>query len=404
MSSSIGNSNGSASSGNYQNADVKVLGWMENLIQEDNSTAVEDQLIGPQVEEESASSPRYLSSYLYPSTETTHLLGKRLPKGASQAYIFSCAALYINIPISVICNELSRCHFRTTPDAVRHLLVHEIDRADPSADVPTSLFPPDAYTIRALVTFLIRLNVPAQAIWQNVMDWSGGLPISGGGVSRVREKRNIFERMNRFLMETPPPDRAAANNKLGFFFFLQLSAYINNALDLGLSPAQMIHYLTEAFPQASTWMTKEYVYDVIILVKKNNFSLKKITTGRRRWDRAGEEFARIATNVVGLSDERMYCCLLMAGYDIECDLELAEYFLARKNQVPSPPPPPAAATDTPAAEKEKEKEEEVGDDEKEAMTKAGVGKSLILLRRKKGPRPFVGHNKKKAEEKPDSYW
>lgn len=361
MSSSIGNSNGPASSGNYQNVDVKILGWMEDILQEDNSTTTEDQLIGPPVEEESPSSPRYSSSYPYPSTQTTHLLGKRLPKGASPAYIFSCAALYINIPVSVICHELSRCHFRTTPDAVRHLLVHEIDRADPSAEVPTSLFPPDAYTIRALVTFLIRLNVPAQAIWQNVLDWSGGLPISGGGVSRVREKRNIFERMNRFLMETPPPDRAAANNKPAFSF-LQLSAYINNALDLGLSPAQMIHYLTEAFPQASTWMTKEFVYDVIILVKKDDFPLKKITTGRRRWDRAGEEFARIATNVVGLSDERMYCCLLMAGYDIECDLELAEYFLARKDQVPSPPsppppppPPPPAAADTPsAAEKEKE--------------------------------------------------
>lgn len=33
---------------------------------------------------------------------------------------------------------------------------------------------------------------------------------AGGGVSRVKEKRNIFERMNRFLFMDTPSDRAAA--------------------------------------------------------------------------------------------------------------------------------------------------------------------------------------------------
>lgn len=364
--SSIGNSG--SSNGNYQNEDVKVLAWIENSLQDISATTTEDQqLVGPQPE---SPSPRYSS---YPSE--THLFGKRLPKGASPAYIFAYAALYINIPIAVICHELSRCQYRTTPDAVRHLL-YEIDRAA-CAEAPTSLFPPDAYTVRALVTFLIRLNVPAQAIWQNVMDWSG-LPISGG-TSRVRQKRDIFERMNRFLMETP--DRAA---KPGFEV-----AYIDNAYDLGLSPAQMVYYLTEAFPQASTWMTKEYIYAVLV---GKGTPLKTLTTGRRRWDRAGEEFARIATSVVGLSEERMYCCLLMAGYDIESDLELAEYFLARKEQVPSPVPSPP-----PAAAAEKEKEE--GRHEK-ATTKA-ASKSPILPR-KEGPPPS-GKNKK-SEEKPESFW
>lgn len=364
--SSIGNSG--SSNGNYQNVDVKVLAWIENSFQDISTTTEDQQLVGPLQE---SPSPRHSS---YPSE--THIFGKRLHKGASSAYIFAYAALYINIPIAVICHELSRCHYRTTPDAVRHLL-YEIDRAA-SAEAPTSLFPPDAYTVRALVTFLIRLNVPAQAIWQNVMDWSG-LPISGGA-SRVRQKRNIFERMNRFLMETP--DRAA---KPGFE-----DPYIDNAYDLGLSPAQMVYYLTEAFPQASTWMTKEYVHAVLVA---KGTPLKTLTTGRRRWDRAGEEFARIATSVVCLSDERMYCCLLMAGYDIECDLELAEYFLARKEQVPSspvsqpPPPPPAAA----------EKEE----DHEKATTKAG-GKSPALPRKEEPP---PSEDKKKAEEeKPDSFW
>lgn len=356
--SSIGNSG--SSNGNYQNEDVKVLAWIENSLQDISTTTEDQQLVGPLPE---SPSPRYSS---YPSE--THLFGKRLPKGASPAYIFAYAALYINIPIAVICHELSLCQYRTTPDAVRHLL-YEIDRAA-CAEAPTSLFPPDAYTVRALVTFLIRLNVPAQAIWQNVMDWSG-LPISGGA-SRVRQKKNIFERMNRFLMETP--DRAA---KPGFEV-----AYIDNAYDLGLSPAQMVYYLTEAFPQASTWMTKEYIYTVLV---GKGTPLKTLTTGRRQWDRAGEEFARIATSVVGLSEERMYCCLLMAGYDIECDLELAEYFLARKEQVPS------------AAEKEEEEEE--GRHEK-ATTKV-AGKSPILPR-KEGPPPS-GENKK-SEEKPDSFW
>lgn len=442
MSSSIGgNSNGSSNGESHRNVDVKVLKWIGNIIQEDISTITpEDQLIVPTTTEEEEESP---SPSRYSSSQTTHLLGKRLPKGASPAYIFSCAALYINLSIPVICHELSQCHFRTTTDAVRHLLYNQfIDRAAaPYAEAPKSLFPPDAYTIRALVTFLIRLDVPAPAIWQNVLDWSGGrLPISGG-VSRVKEKRNIFEKMNRFLLMDTPPEAA----KPGFEL-----AYIDNALDLGLSPAQMVHYLVEAFPQASTWMTKEYVYDVILAKAKekdtNAPSIDKITTGRRQWDRAGEEFARVATNVVGLSDERLYCCLLMAGYDIEYDLEFAEYFLARarKDKVPSsmssppppppPPPPAAAAADAgkgkekekevvshekattpppPAAAaadagkgKEKEKVEVVGHEEK-AMTRVErVGKSLILPKRKKGPSPpFVGHDKKKAEEeKPDSYW
>lgn len=352
--SSVGNSNGS-SNGNHQNVDAKVLAWMENIFQDISTTTTEDQLMGPPPE---SPSPRHSS----------------LPKGASPAYIFAYAALCINLPIAVICHELSLCQLRTTPDAVRHLL-YEIDRSA-CAEVPTSLFPPGPYTVRALVTFLIRLNVPAQAIWQNVMDWSG-LPISGG-VSRVRQKRNIYERMNRFLTETP--DRAV---KPGFEV-----AYIDNAYDLGLSPAQMVYYLTESFPQASTWMTKEYVYAVLL---RKGTPLKTMTTGQRRWDRAGEEFARIATSVVGLSDERMYCCLLMAGYDIECDLELAEYFLARKEQVPSPPPPPPPA---PAAADEKEEGHE------KARTKVG-GKSPILPR-KYGPPPS-GDNTK-VEEKPESYW
>lgn len=364
----MGNSNGS-SNGNYQNIDIKVLAWMENTVQ-DISTMTEDQLVGPPPE---SPSPRYPS---YPSE--THIFGKPLPKGASPAYIFAYAALYINLPIAVICHELSRRQYRTTPDAVRHLL-YEIDRTA-CAEVPTSLFPPDAYTVRALVTFLVRLNVPAQAIWQNVMDWSG-LPISGGA-SRVRQKRNIFDRMNRFLMETP--DRAA---KSGFEV-----AYIDNAYDLGLSPAQMVYYLTEAFPQASTWMTKEYVYAVLV---GKGTPLKTLTTGRRRWDRAGEEFARIATSVVGLSEERMYCCLLMAGYDIECDLELAEYFLARKEQVPSPPSLPSLPPPPPPTTAEKEEEHE------KATTKEAESKSPNLPR-KEGPPPS-GDNKK-AEEKPESYW
>lgn len=361
--SSVGNSNGS-SNGNHQNVDVKVLAWMENILQDLSTTTTEDQLMGPRPE---SPSPRYSS---YPSQP--HVFGKRLPKGASPAYIFAYAALFINLPIAVICHELSRRQLRTTPDAVRHLL-YEIDRSA-CAEVPTSLFPPDPYTVRALVTFLIRLNVPAQAIWQNVMDWSG-LPISGG-VSRVREKRTIFERMNRFLNETP--DRAV---KPGFEL-----AYIDNAYDLGLSPAQMIYYLTEAFPQASTWMTKEYVYDVLA---RKGTELKTITMGRRRWDRAGEEFARIATSVIGLSEERMCCCLVMAGYDIECDLELAEYFLARNEQVPSPSPPAAATAE--------EKEERL----EKARTKVG-GKSSILPGRKEGPPP--SGDKTKAEEKPETYW
>lgn len=369
--SSIENSN-SSSNGNHQNVDAKVLAWMGNIFQDISTTTTEDQLMGPPPE---SPLPRYSSD-----SSETQVFGKPLSNGASPAYVFAYAALYINLPIPVICHELSRCHFRTTTDAVRHLL-YEIDRST-CAEVPTSLFPPDAYTVRALVTFLIRLNVPAQAIWQNVMDWSG-LPISGG-VSRVRQKRNIFERMNRFLMETP--DRAA---KPGFEI-----AYIDNAYDLGFSSAQMVYYLTEAFPQASTWMTKEYVYDVLV---KKGTPLKTMTTGRRPWDRAGEEFSRIATSVVGLSDERMYCCLLMAGYDIECDLELAEHFLARKEQVPSPssppPPPPAAAAAAAAADEKEEGHEKV-------TTK--MGGKIPILPRKEGPPPS-GDNKE-AEEKPDSYW
>lgn len=354
------NSNGS-SNGNYHNRDIEILAWMENIFQ-DISAMTEDQLVGP------PESP----SPSYPAAEN-HPFGKPLPKGASAAYVFAYAALYINLPIAVICHELSRCQYRTTPDAVRHLL-YEIDRSA-CADVPTSLFPPDAYTVRALVTFLIRLNVPAQAIWQNVMDWSG-MPISGGA-SRVREKRKIFDRMNRFLMETP--DRAA---KPGFE-----AAYIIDAKDLGLSAAQMVHYLTEAFPQASAWMTKEYVYAVLA---GKRVALKTITTGRRRWDRAGAEFARIATRLMGLSDARMYCCLLMAGYDIECDLELAEYFLARKNEVVPPPHAGGGGGGTAAAERKGHEK-----------TTTAAGKRPILPR-KEGPPPRGDH--KKAEEKPESYW
>lgn len=99
--------------------------------------------------------------------------------------------------------------------------------------------------------------------------------------------------------------------------------------------------------------------------------------GRRQWDRAGEEFARIAFEV-GLSDERVYCCLVMADYDLECDLELAEYFLARKE---APPPP--------APEEKKDHEE---------TTRGGNS----LSRREVPPPRREDH--KKAGEKPEAYW
>lgn len=60
-----------------------------------------------------------------------------------------------------------------------------------------------------------------------------------------------------------------------------------------------------------------------------------MATGRRKWDRAGKEFVNTASEV-GLSEERVYCCLVIAGYNIECDLDPAEYFLAREE---APPPP-----------------------------------------------------------------
>lgn len=53
-------------------------------------------------------------------------------------------------------------------------------------------------------------------------------------------------------------------------------------------------------------------------------------TGRRQRDRAGEKFAKTASEV-GHSIGRVDCCLVVAGYDNECDLELAEEFSAKRN-------------------------------------------------------------------------
>lgn len=344
--SSIAKTNISTDDGNI-NPNINISEWMEG-IPENISSSTQDLLF---------ESPE---SHSHPSS--SHIFGRPLPKSASPAYCFAYAALSLNIPVAVVCHELGRCGHRTTPDAVRHLLV-EIDR-DVRAEAPASLFPLNFYTVRALVTFFLRRNVPAQAIWQNILDWSG-TPISGGA-SRVIEKRNIFERMNRFLNQNYTPDRAV---KPGFEV-----TYIENAYDLGFSAAQIVHYLTEAFPKASAWLTKEYVYGVLLEKGKSPETMR---IGRRQWDRAGEEFARIAFEV-GLSDERVYCCLVMADYDLECDLELAEYFLARKE---APPPP--------APEEKKDHEE---------TTRGGNS----LSRREVPPPRREDH--KKAGEKPEAYW
>lgn len=52
-------------------------------------------------------------------------------------------------------------------------------------------------------------------------------------------------------------------------------------------------------------------------------------TGRRHRDRAGEKFAKTASEV-GHSIGRVNRYLVVAGYDNECELELTEEFLARK--------------------------------------------------------------------------
>lgn len=143
--------------------------------------------------------------------------------------------------MALIRHELSGCGHRTTRDVIQHLLV-EIEW-EVGAEALKSLLPLHDYAIRALVTFLHSRNVPAQAIWDNIIDWSGW-PISGGA-SRVREKQDILERMTRFLNHTP--DKAV---KPGFEV-----TYIDNAYDLGFSAAQIIHYLTRTFPKASTWLT-----------------------------------------------------------------------------------------------------------------------------------------------------
>lgn len=353
--SSMGKSNISVHDGSV-NPRLNISEWIEGIPKNISSTK-QDLVAG--IPKSPSPRPSHHSS--------SHIFGKPLPNNASPAYCFAYAALYLNLPIVVICHELGRCGHRTTPDAVRHLLV-EIDR-DGCAEAPTSLFPPNPYIIRALVTFLLRRNVPVQAIWQNIMDWSGH-QISGG-VSRVVQKRNTLERMNRFLNhDHTPAERAAV--KPGFEV-----AYIDNAYDLGFSAAQIVHYLTEAFPKASAWLTKEYVYGV--LLQRGKFP-QIMRTGRREWDRAGEEFARLASEA-GLSDERVYCCLVMADYDIECDLELAEYFLARKER---PPPPPAP-------EKMEEKDHE------------GTTRLANPLPRKVAPPPRL-RTKKKTGEKRETYW
>lgn len=76
-----------------------------------------------------------------------------MPKHPSPAYGFAYTALYIDLPIAVICHELSWCG---------HLLV-EINR-EVRAEGPTGLF---AYTIRALVIFLLHRNVPVQPVRMN---------------------------------------------------------------------------------------------------------------------------------------------------------------------------------------------------------------------------------------------
>lgn len=292
--SSVKKSNISIDDGSV-NPSLNISKWIEGIPK--NISSTEQDLVAG-IPKSPSPRPSYPSS--------SYIFGKPLPNNASPADCFTYAALYLNLPIVVICHELGRCGHRTTPDAARHLLV-EIDR-----DV--CLFPPNPYTIRR--------NVPVQAIWQNIMDWSGH-QISGG-VFRVVQKRNMLERMNRFLNHDHTLSERAAV-KPGFEV-----GYIDNAYDLGFSAAQIIQCLIEAFPKASAWLTKEYVYGVFL--QRGKFP-QTMRTGRREWDRAGEELATLASEA-GLSDERLYCCLLMADYDIECDLELAEYFLARKERPP----------------------------------------------------------------------
>lgn len=222
------------------------------------------------------------------------------------AHQYIQAATYIDIPSITILYELSIRNHHTS-----HLFIYKVStefiQEDHFNNNRISHYP-DEYTLRALVTYQLKINRSAGEIYRNLFRWTNGWIFTcdwaeNYTVDRIRIRRS---RYNSHVKQLRSQKAITERFK---------RSYILGAHRLGFTVNQIISHLLSHFPEQANSFTRELIYSVLAA---HSYEIKAMTPGRRKWDSAGEKFMRAARNL-GIQKEDMYCALIMARYDVECD-------------------------------------------------------------------------------------
>lgn len=217
------------------------------------------------------------------------------------------AATYIDIPNISILYELSIRNHHTSFQFIYEVSMESIQE-DHCNHIAVSCYP-NEYTLNALITHQIRINRSVDKIHNNLVRWTNGW-ILFCDLAKDYTVDRIWLRLGKYNRHV----KLLYTQKVFTETFKR--DYILSAHSLGFSINQIISHLLSRFPKEANSFTSELIYSVLA---KHYCEFRAMTVGRRKWDSAGDKFVQAARNL-GICKGDVYCALIMARYDVECDV------------------------------------------------------------------------------------
>lgn len=172
---------------------------------------------------------------------------------------------------------------------------------------------PNQCMLNALIAFQLGRGRSAGEIYRNLVRWTNGWILAWNWADDYTVDR-IWLRRRQYKSHV----KQLCSQKAFTETFKR--SYILGAHRLGFTINQIISHLLSHFPEQANSFTRELIYSVLVA---HSCKIRDMTPGRRKWDSAGERFMRAARNL-GIGKGDIYCALIMARYDVECDAEEIE--------------------------------------------------------------------------------
>lgn len=217
------------------------------------------------------------------------------------------ATTYINILSIMILYKLSTRNHHTNYKFIYEVSMEFIQ--EDHCDYITKISDyPNEYTLNALITYQLQIDRSVDEIHSNLVRWTNGW-ISIYNLAKDYTVDRIWLRHRQYTSHV----KLLHTQEVLTERFKRI--YILGAHRLGFSINKIISHLRSHFPTEANSFTSELVYNTLATGCCN---IKGMTVGRRKWDSAGEKFMQAARNL-GICKEDIYCTLIMAGYDVDCD-------------------------------------------------------------------------------------